>query len=63
MHLYDSTPYHILNGHVALKAPCGDDRTTPLQILIGSAPNMTVVNLKIYLDYQLQENNVYTMLI
>ena len=28
MHLYDSTPYHILNGHVALKAPCEDDRTT-----------------------------------
>ena len=26
IHLYDSTPYHILNGHVALKAPCEDDR-------------------------------------
>ena len=43
MHLYDSTPYHILNGHVALKAPCEDDSPTPLQVLIGSAPNMTVV--------------------
>lgn len=46
MHLYDSTPYHILNGHVALKAPCGDDSTTPIQILIGSAPNMTVATLE-----------------
>ena len=26
IHLYDTTPYHILNGHVALKAPCEDDR-------------------------------------
>lgn len=46
MHLYDSTPYNILNGHVALKAPCGDDSTTPIQILIGSAPNMTVATLE-----------------
>ena len=46
MHLYDSTPYNILNGHVALKAPCGDDSTTPIQILIGSAPNMTAATLE-----------------
>ncbi|MGZ5551646.1 MAG: hypothetical protein ACXWE7_12755 [Nitrososphaeraceae archaeon] len=46
MHLYDSTPYNILNGHVALKAPCGDDSITPIQILIGSAPNMTVATLE-----------------
>ena len=46
MHLYDSTPYHILNGHIALKAPCEDDSTTPIQILIGSAPNMTAATLE-----------------
>jgi hypothetical protein len=46
MHLYDSTPYYILNGHIALKAPCEDDSTTPIQILIGSAPNMTVATLE-----------------
>ena len=46
IHLYDTTPYHILNGHVALKAPCEDDSTTPIQILIGSAPNMTVAELE-----------------
>ena len=63
MHLYDSTPYHILNGHVALKAPCEDDSTTPIQILIGSAPNMTVATLENILRYQLQENNVCIMLI
>ena len=41
IHLYDSTPYHIMNGHVALKVPCGDDSTSPITVLIGSAPNMT----------------------
>ena len=46
IHLYDTTPYHILNGHVALKAPCGEDSTTPIQILIGSAPNMTAAELE-----------------
>ncbi|HEY6658778.1 MAG TPA: hypothetical protein VIZ62_09640 [Nitrososphaeraceae archaeon] len=46
VHLYDSTPYHILNGHLALKAPCEDDSTTPIQILIGSAPNMTATTLE-----------------
>ena len=45
IHLYDTTPYHILNGHVALKAPCEDDSITPIQILIGSAPNMTAAKL------------------
>ena len=46
IHLYDSTPYHILNGHIAVKVPCEDDSTTPIQVLIGSAPNMTAATLE-----------------
>jgi hypothetical protein len=46
IHLYDSTPYHILSGHIAIKVPCEDDSTTPIQVLIGSAPNMTVAELE-----------------
>ena len=46
LHLYDSTPSHIVNGHIALKAPCGDDSTSPIQVLIGSAPNMTATTLE-----------------
>jgi hypothetical protein len=46
IHLYDTTPYHILNGHVALKVPCSDDGTTSIQVLIGSAPNMTTATLE-----------------
>ena len=46
LHLYDSTPSHIVNGHIALKAPCEDDSTSPVQVLIGSAPNMTAATLE-----------------
>ena len=46
LHLYDSTPSHIVNGHIALKAPCGADSTSPIQVLIGSAPNMTAATLE-----------------
>ena len=46
IHLYDSSPYHIMNGHVAIKVPCEDDSTTLIQVLIGSAPNMTAAELE-----------------
>ena len=46
IHLYDSSPYHLMNGHVAIKVPCEDDSTTPIQVLIGSAPNMTAATLE-----------------
>jgi hypothetical protein len=46
LHLYDSTPSHILNGHIALKAPCGSNSISPIQVLIGSAPNMTAATLE-----------------
>jgi hypothetical protein len=35
-----------MNGHIALKAPCEDDSTSPIQVLIGSAPNMTAATLE-----------------
>jgi len=46
LHLYDSTPSHIVNGHIALKAPCGANSISPIQVLIGSAPNMTAATLE-----------------
>ncbi len=39
IHLYDSTPYHIMNGHVALKMPC-DDMGMPMpmvKVMVGNA--------------------------
>src|SRR5688500_10138360 len=46
LHLYDSTPAHIMNGHIALKVPCTADSSSPIQVLIGSAPNMTATTLE-----------------
>ena len=46
LHLYDSTPYHIINGHIALKVPCAADSNSTIQVLIGSAPNMTATTLE-----------------
>jgi hypothetical protein len=46
LHLYDSSPSHIMNGHIALKVPCAADSSSPLTVLIGSAPNMTESTLE-----------------
>ena len=41
IHLYDSTPYVITNGHIAANIPCEDNSTASLNVLIGQAPNLT----------------------
>ena len=46
IHLYDSTPYMITNGHIAAKLPCDASNTSPLKILIGQAPNLTPADLE-----------------
>lgn len=45
IHLYDSTPYKITNGHIAANIPCDETSTSPLAILIGQAPNLSAANL------------------
>ena len=40
IHLYDSTPYMIMVGHVAVKLPCDANSETPYKVLIGQAPNL-----------------------
>jgi hypothetical protein len=46
IHLYDSTPYMIMNGHVAVNVPCEDNSTASVQVLIGQAPNVTAAELE-----------------
>jgi hypothetical protein len=46
IHLYDSTPYMITNGHIAAKLPCDTTNTSPLKILIGQAPNLKPAELE-----------------
>lgn len=40
IHLYDTTPYMITVGHIAVKLPCDSKSETPYKILIGQAPNL-----------------------
>src|SRR5919106_4472112 len=47
IHLYDSTPYSIRNGHIAAKIPCDDESTPLLNILVGVAPNLTPAPLEL----------------
>jgi hypothetical protein len=46
IHLYDSTPYMITNGHIAAKLPCDANNTSPLKILTGQAPNLKPAELE-----------------
>jgi hypothetical protein len=46
IHLYDSTPYMITNGHVAVNVPCEDNSTASIQVLLGQAPNFTAAELE-----------------
>ncbi|MBA3749817.1 MAG: hypothetical protein H0X03_02790 [Nitrosopumilus sp.] len=46
IHLYDSTPFEILSGHVAAKLPCNADNATDVNVLIGQAPNVSPTDLE-----------------
>jgi hypothetical protein len=46
LHLYDSTPYMIMNGHVALRTTCDANHEPNLQILVGQAPNLKPAELE-----------------
>jgi hypothetical protein len=47
IHLYDITPYMIINGHIAANIPCDTSSVSPLKILIGQAPNVKPAQLEL----------------
>jgi hypothetical protein len=47
IHLYDTSPYSIRNGHVAAKIPCDDESAPLLNILVGAAPQFTPAPLEL----------------
>ena len=47
IHLYDSTPYKIVNGHIAAKIPCNDNSESTLKILTGQAPAFQPAELEL----------------
>ena len=46
IHLYDSTPYKIVSGHVAAKLPCNTDNATDVSVLVGQAPKVSPSELE-----------------
>lgn len=47
IHVYDSTPYMIMSGHVAIKVPCDAYSHTPIQVLTGQAPNLKPADMEL----------------
>jgi hypothetical protein len=47
LHIYDSTPYKIMNGHIAAKLPCGDDGASEIKVVVGQAPDVKPVEMEI----------------
>jgi hypothetical protein len=45
--LYDTSPYQILNGHLAAKIPCDANSVPSLQILVGHLPDVKPVQLQV----------------
>lgn len=47
IHLYDTTPYLIVMGHIAAKLPCDSNNKTSLNVLIGQAPALKPADLEL----------------
>lgn len=45
IHLYDSSPYKIVNGHLAVKIPCDESFQPQLNVLVGQAPKLQSISL------------------
>ncbi|TVP41706.1 putative Cell Surface protein [Candidatus Nitrosocosmicus arcticus] len=43
--IYDSSPYKIVEGHIAAKLPCSEDNAADVQIVMGQINEMEVFNL------------------
>ena len=45
IHVYDASPYKIVNGHIATKLPCDQSFQPLLNILVGQAPKIQKIQL------------------
>jgi hypothetical protein len=56
LHLYDSTPYKIGNGHIALHVPCDSSSKPIVNVLIGQAPDVKPVEPELVKELSQPEN-------
>jgi hypothetical protein len=54
--LYDTSPYKILNGHLAAKIPCDANYVPSLQILVGHLPDLKPVQLRLVKEFSTRGN-------
>ena len=54
--LYDTSPYKILNGHLAAKIPCDTNYAPSLQILVGHLPVLKPVQLRLVKEFSIRGN-------
>jgi hypothetical protein len=47
IHLYDASPYKIINGHLATKIPCDSSFQPKVNILAGQAPKVQAIQLHV----------------
>ena len=47
IHLYDASPYKIINGHLATKIPCNASFQPKVNILVGQAPKVQAIQLQL----------------
>jgi hypothetical protein len=47
IHLYDTTPYMVMNGHITAKLPCNENSESTINVLIGQAPNLKAADLEL----------------
>jgi hypothetical protein len=45
IHVYDASPYKIMNGHIATKIPCDQSFQPMVNILVGQAPKLQSIQL------------------
>jgi hypothetical protein len=45
IHVYDASPYKIVNGHLATKIPCDQSFQPIFNVLAGQAPNLQSIQL------------------
>jgi hypothetical protein len=50
LHLYDTYPFAISEGFVAVKLPCDVDNSTHLRVLVGQIPNLQPATLNLEED-------------
>jgi hypothetical protein len=51
IHIYDSTPYKIMNGHLTAKLPCDTNLESPVEILVGELTNLKPAKLEMLKEF------------